>query len=496
MARCIARFNTLESVAVRPSPCYSTRWAQNSHLMKWVNLIAWLGATLPLVPYLRSNARLLKIFWSLIGFFPFGSGFLPFIIPSLHLYMSVIIWNWPGYVKGIEITPLDPLALALYLSLPRESNPHPLPFRIAFGCYFFAVLFSAVPAIMPEAVLFYSWQLARMFFLYAVIVRACVNPIVPDALLKGMAAGLIMEAVVVLWQRFGLGMLQAAGTMSHQNELGMLSHLVVFPLFALLLTGRAGRLPLVVFLAGVIVELMTTSRGTIALAAIGYVLVFVLSATHGWTSRKSQMLLAFVIAAAVIAPIALSAIAQRGEHNLASSDIERDDLEMAASMMLADHRLGVGANHFVYAANVEGYYRRAGVGWTSYGATVHNVYWLTVAETGYLGLAAYITFLLAPLIVALRCGVRHRRDIRGDLLIGLGVALLLIYIQNKEEWVFITYRVQSVFMMDVGLIAGLAVQLGYWRFPRSRRQSFQVVPSPDRIGASQRLWASQQSAGP
>jgi O-antigen ligase len=244
------------------------------------------------------------------------------------------------------------------------------------------------------------------------------------------------------------------------------------------------------------VELMTTSRGTIALAAIGYVLVFVLSATHGWTSRKSQMLLAFVIAAAVIAPIALSAIAQRGEHNLASSDIERDDLEMAASMMLADHRLGVGANHFVYAANVEGYYRRAGVGWTSYGATVHNVYWLTVAETGYLGLAAYITFLLAPLIVALRCGVRHRRDIRGDLLIGLGVALLLIYIQNKEEWVFITYRVQSVFMMDVGLIAGLAVQLGYWRFPRSRRQSFQVVPSPDRIGASQRLWASQQSAGP
>jgi O-antigen ligase len=436
--------------------------------MNWVNLIAWLGATLPLVPYLRSNVRLLKIVWILVGV-------LPFIIESYHLYMSAIVWAWPGYVKGIEITILDALALALYLSLPREPNPHPLPFRIALGFYFFAVLFSAGTAIVPEPALFYSWQLARMFLLYAVIVRACANPIVPDALLKGMGAGLILEAPVVLWQRFGQHMLQTPGTVTHQNELGMLSHLVIFPFFALLLAGRAGRLPIVVFLAGVIVELMTTSRGTIGLAAMGYVLVFALSATHGWTSRKSRMLLTFVIAAAVVAPVAISAIAQRGASEIEGSDSSRVDLERAASMMLADHPLGVGANNFVLAANTEGYYLRAGVDWSNFRATVHNIYWLTLAETGYLGLVAFVILLFAPLMVALRCGVRRRRDIRGDVLIGLGIALLLVYLQSFKEWIFVTSRPQYVFVMDIGLIAGLAIQLGYWRFPRPSLQSLPSV---------------------
>jgi hypothetical protein len=443
--------------------------AKFAFLMKWVNLIVWLGATLPLAPYLRSNRRLLKVVWIL-------AGFLPFVIESIHLYMSVIVWFWPGYVKGVELTVLDVLALVLYLSLPREANRHPLPFRIVFGFYFFAVLLSAAQATQPEATLFYSWQLARMFLLFAVIVRACANPIVPDALLTGMGAGLILQAPVVLWQRFGLGLLQAPGTIGHQNELGMLSHFVVFPFFALLLTGRAGRLPVVVFLAGLIVELMTTSRATIGLAAVGYALVFALSATRGWTSRKSGVLLTFVVAAAVLAPVAISAIAQRGASQIESSNAARVVLERAASMMLADHPMGVGANNFVFAANQDGYYQRAGVVWTDFTATVHNVYWLTAAETGYVGLVAFVILLLAPLIVSLRCGVRYRKDIRGDVLLGLGVALLPVYLQSSEEWIFVTYRDQYAFVMCIGLIAGLAIQMGYWRVPSSNQRSSQGVP--------------------
>ena len=78
-----------------------------------------------------------------------------------------------------------------------------------------------------------------MFLLYAVVERACANPLVPVALLKGMAIGLLVQVPVVLWQRFGLGMLQTPGTTIHQNELGMLSHFVVFPFFALLLYGTS-----------------------------------------------------------------------------------------------------------------------------------------------------------------------------------------------------------------------------------------------------------------
>jgi hypothetical protein len=41
--------------------------------------------------------------------------------------------------------------------------------------------------------------------------------------------------------------------------------------------------------------------------------------------------------------------------------------------------------------------------------------------------------------------------------------VLAVYIQSLEEWVFITYRLQYVYVMDIGLIAGLAMQMGFWR---------------------------------
>ena len=313
-------------IAALGASCYPAAGSPRVHCrkskrVKWVSLIALLGATLPLVPYLRSNIRLVQFIWALVGFLPFVVG-----LDSLHLYMSAISWpEWPGFSKGIEITVLDTLVFSLYLSLPRGANP--LPFRAAIALYLCSTLLSVITARVPEAALFYSWQIARMFLLYAVVERACANPLVPVALLKGMAIGLLVQVPVVLWQRFGLGMLQTPGTTIHQNELGMLSHFVVFPFFALLLTGRAGRWPAVVFPAGVIVELMTTSRGTIGLAALGYMLVFTLSAFRGWTSRKARILAVFVVAAGVVAPLAISAIDKRGAGEIEGSDMSRVELE-------------------------------------------------------------------------------------------------------------------------------------------------------------------------
>ena len=71
--------------------------------------------------------------------------------------------------------------------------------------------------------------------------------------------------------------------------------------------------------------------------------------------------------------------------------------------------------------------------------------------------------LLQPLIVALRCGWRSRNDRRGDLMLGLGTALLIVYVHFYFEWIFVTLQAQYMFAMDAGMVAGLATQLGYWR---------------------------------
>jgi O-antigen ligase len=423
--------------------------------VKWVGLFITLAAMVPITWWLRRNPHGAPKIWILIGFLPFG-------LEPFHLYIAIIPWTeWTGYVKGLEFSVLDALALALYLSLP--SSPRPLPFRVSMVLYFLAALLSTLQAGIPEATLFYVWQLARMFLVYAVVTRACTDPRVAPALLQGMAAGLIMEAGFAIWQRFESGVLQVHGAADSQNSLGMISHLVVFPFFALLLGRQRSWLSATVILAGVTVESLTASRATLGLAAFGYAAVFMLSALRQWTSRKALLLFIGVAAAAIITPLALSSISQRGETTLESSDAERTALITAATSMLSDHPFGVGANQYVLVANLEGYNERSGLAWTSYIALVHNVYLLVAAETGYVGLITFVILLLRPLTVAFRCGFHKRGDPRGDLLLGLGVGLLTVYIHSLFEWVFITFQLQYMFALELGLVAGLAEQLGYWR---------------------------------
>jgi O-antigen ligase len=304
-----------------------------------------------------------------------------------------------------------------------------------------------------------------MFLVYAVVTRACADPRVAPAILKGMAAGLIMEAGIVIWQRFGLGMFQTPGNLGHQNLVGMISFFVTFPFFALLLAGRGGWLPPVVTLAGCVAQVLTVSRSTIGIAGIAYSIMFIVSALQQWTSRKMIILLIGTATLIVLTPWILSSIEQRGGTNdIDTSDKSRTMLSDEAERIISDYPLGVGANQYVNAAQEKGY-RGPNLEW---GVMVHNVYLLVAAETGYFGLFTFVVFLLYPVSVAFHCWWRIRRDPGGDLLLGVGMALLAVYIQGLFEFEFLDIVPQYMFALELGMVAGLAQQLGYWRRPYPR----------------------------
>lgn len=424
--------------------------------MKWVGLALLLGAIFPLSDWLRRNPLQAWKVWMLVGL-------LPFLMTVAHLVMAFTLLDGNPlyfYVHGAEFSVLDALAIAIFFSL--NGRGFSLPFSFAMLLYFVAALASSLQAIYPTASLFYAWQLARMFLLYAVVAKASVDPRVPWAILKGMAVALFVEAIIVTWQKFGLGLPQTRGTFDHQNILGLVSHFVVFPFFALLLAGRGGRLAVGVVLCGAIIEVLTASRATIGLAAIGYTLVFTFSALRRWTSRKAVILAVGVTTLAVLVPIAISSIEVRGPNELAGSDKARTAMEDAALLLIYSRPLGVGANNYVIAANFYGANAAAGVDWSENAVFVHNAYLLVTAETGYIGLIALLLLLSRPIIVAFRCSVKHKQDARGDLLIGFGVALLIASIHGAFEWVFILDLTQYMLAISFGMVAGLARQLGYW----------------------------------
>jgi O-antigen ligase len=431
--------------------------------MKWGALALLVALILPLSQWLRRRPE--KVAWVC-----FALGLLPFVTEYLHLFMATVSWaSWAGYARGIEISVEDLLAVLLIVSI-RNNNAR-IPFLLPMALYLFATLIATINATYTTAALFYCWQLVRIFAIYiAVFIAVTSEFAAARALLVGMACGEMVELVFAAWQRLGLGVLQTHGTMESQNELGLVSHFVMFPFFAILLGGRRGWLPGIVVLAGLVVEVLTTSRGTVMLGVIGLALTYALSSMSKWSSRKALIALAGLAVLAAAAPFALASFEQRfsgsgGDPGLAE-DAERIAYKAAAAMMLADFPGGVGPNHFTVVANADGYYIRAGEAPYSSGLAgrVHNVYWLVLAETGIFGLITYLGFLLFPLVMALRYGVGGQRETNRDLLLGLGVTLVIVYIHSWEEWVPITYTMQNFLAINFGLVAALAAK---YRAPRA-----------------------------
>jgi hypothetical protein len=393
-------------------------------------------------------------------------GFLPFVLEYLHLYMAIDSTpDWGGYVKGAEVSILDLLAIALYLT--TSGGKQPLPFRFVMALYVFIVALSAIHALAPRQALFFPWQLGRMFLVYATITRGCSDPRVTPALMTGMGAGIIFEAAASFWQRFGLGMTQTGGTVGHQNLLGMMTHLAFLPFIALLLAGRRVPFSAAVIMTGAFVIVSTASRGTIGLEAFGIAAVFMLSVARKSTPWKGRILFFSVVTALIMVPAVMLSFQER----FTVAPIDEGDYDeraayiKSATMMLSDHPFGVGANHFAVIANVDGYYQKGGV--VSYlsglAGNVHNFYYLTATETGYQGLLALLLLLARPLVVAFRCGLRSKGDYRGDLLLGLGVALLVVYLHSWVEWELALFAPEYLVAIAIGLIAGNAQQLGYWQ---------------------------------
>lgn len=432
--------------------------------LKYVVLAFGLAGVLPLAAWIRRYRSIGPVMWTLMGLLPFAQAAVRHLNIALASFSWPGVWEWPGYVKEFEFSAMDLIALALYLVLPRTRDP--LPFRLSMVFYFATVLLSSFQAVEPVAALFYPWQLLRIYLVYAVVSKSCADARFVPALFTGMAIGLCFEACVVIWQRFGLSMVHTTGTFGHQNTLGLVSHFVVFPYLALLLAGRWRGPTLAALAAGAIVAVLTASRATIALAGLGYIIQYTLSVLRRPTQWKAIIGVIGAAGVVVLGLAAESSLERRFEAERLTTRIdEREAFKSAAARILEDHPMGIGANNYAFVATTEGYSRQSRVVAIDLAQSphVHNVYWLTAAETGYIGLVAFVLLLLHPLITAFVCGWQNRKDRRSELLLGLGVALLIVYVHSYFEWALMTLEVQYFWAMTLGMVAGLAQQLGYWR---------------------------------
>jgi hypothetical protein len=435
--------------------------------VKWLIFVFGLACAIPLTGWLKTHPRELpKVLMLTCA--------LPLVMGALPKHEIVLFGNpdWPGYSKGFSVSIMDLAILAMYFNLSRTRTP--LPFKLTFAFYIGAVLLSALHAPNPTAVTFYAWQLLRIFMTYVVVARACADIDMAIAALKGMALGLCFQGLVVFWQRFGLHLLHVTGTFAHQNVLGFIIHFIIYPFFALLLSGQREWQLAAVPVIGMIIDIITTSRAAIGLAGGGFSILFFLSVLRKWTARKASILVTSAAVLILLWPLAYRQFELRfGKTSvLPEYGAEgRGALNDSAQLILSENPMGIGANNYFVAAATRGYFERAKVPILSQNLIPHNAYWTTAAETGYIGIAALLIFLLRPMQLAFFCGWRNRNDRRGDLLLGLFTSFLIVFIHSWFEWNLFLAEVQYVLAIDLGLIAAMAGQLNYWPLKRRRRNN-------------------------
>jgi len=419
--------------------------------VKWLFVLALLVLTPALAISLRQRPRYLLPAAFLVGL-------MPFVMSPLHLYVAPVSWaGWPGAVKGIELSLLDALAIAIIAATKPVKTP--LVLKFAVGIILVALCVSTIASGQFWPCMFYAWQFLRAVLVYMAVARATAAlPAAPIQILFGMGLGLAIEAVTAAWQFMG-GAIQAGGNFGHQNLLGMASLFVVLPAFALLLAGRRTALALGIVTCEAIIVYAGGSRATVGLAAIGLLVAIALSVWHRGSGRKAMAGAAAIIALVCAAPVMMLAIERRPEALRVASNDERQRFDHAARMIIADNPLGVGANRYVIVANLGGYSDRAGVPWNTSqrAAPVHNFYYLFAAELGLLGLIGLFTLQVGIILVGIRSLKRAGWSERSELLVGATTAAIAASAYFAFEWIAMTFYIHYLFAINTGIIVALSV---------------------------------------
>ncbi len=387
----------------------------------------------------------------------FAMGVMMFLIgSSLQIDAAIITWRlWQGTIRGIFISPIDTLALALIITRTARAKVHYLWLMLI---YLIPPTLSLLVSYMPMATLFAPMQILRITLMFYALAGEFTRPSALRSFFGGIAVGLLIQCGFVVQQKLS-GVVQARGTADHQNILGMMVEASVIPLFALALEGEKKKLFYVGIVAALLIVAGGGSRATMIFTGAGMSVLMILSLLLRPTARKGKLLAISTLVAVVVVPLGFATLRERfgeGSINLTEDQV-RASMEQAAKSIASDHPLGSGSNTLVLVANEGGYYQRAGVPWggTSLTAPVHNSYLLMRAETGWLGELAVIMIIVIPALSAVRFALANRKSPIGGLALATFTVFITIAFHMNYEYAWHLEVVQRLFFVNLAMLSAL-----------------------------------------
>jgi putative inorganic carbon (HCO3(-)) transporter len=430
---------------------------------KWAVAVIMAVVLVGILIVVRNAERALLFVVALIIPFHIGSGIPPFLTILHHI----------GPWDSIDIQFIDILVLALIMNrlvrwvtqrvnfqfYPHTSLPA-LAWIIAGGL-------SAIGTAQVDASLIALFQMVKLLLLYLIVA----NSIEDEENVKWIIIGLLLDIFVqgllgsyqwIAGHPMGLAFLgepselvdgRGMGTIGHPNGYGMwIAATLPLALALLFLEMRQvyKTLVAVVLFVGFFGLVFSLSRG----AWLGFVVASISVLIFAIRRRRQNLQIALLGGISLIFFLLIIGISQRGliiarltDPAAQESALSRVTLnEGAIEMIKAYPILGVGVNNYSLLMPIYDAYDFTYQGKI---VIVHNIYLLVAAETGIIGLAAFLWLLFSLFIQAVRLAGPEREDIAW--LVGVGA--------------FSAFTVLAVHgMVDYDLLSNLTIFGVFWLF--------------------------------
>ena len=293
-------------------------------------------------------------------------------------------------------------------------------------------------------------------------------------LVNCMAWTMAWQLVVALKLKYVHHIYQVYGTFEHQNSFSTFTTMIGLVFLGVALAPKEKRsnwfLWVYVFCAFMVQSAL--SRGSLFTFALGTVIVVALSLIDQVTKRRVYVLLGLASVAVIGLAFTMDTLKERftgdRQYNI-ESEKTREMLNEASRAMVRDHPFGVGWNNYGrminwpnhYGEHIDAYNRSVGntVDVKEQKGISESLYYLILAENGYLSLVLFIAFYSLFLLMNLRAALTFRYDFIGGFSIGMFAGCGVIYLQSLLERVLTQPRNMALWF----LLLGAAGRIEMWR---------------------------------
>jgi len=441
--------------------------------LKWIiAVILAIGFTVFLL-IVRDAERVSLFALFLIIPFHIGVG-LPDLLTHLgHIGMSNL---------GVQL--IDILVLSLLMCRLARLATHQTEIRLYPSttvpalAWLVASALSAVNAREVDLTVIQVGQMVKLLLLYIVVANVIRDETDIKWLVWALSLGVLFQGLLGLYQEISGGSLglsflgeprrlyygRPLGTIGHPNGYGAyLSATMPLALAMLFMEGRTLRKVLVgvVLCVGALGLLFSLSRGGWLSFAVAFIMVLVFAIRRG----RQNLHIAYVGAGSILLVLLSLTLSQRDlvtarltSEQSQESALSRITMAKGATAMIQDYPLlGVGANNysllmpeydpFDFASQ-----RRIVI--------VHNIYLLIAAETGLVGLAAFLWFLASLFAQARRLISRAPNDTVWLAGVGAFSAFAALAIHGIADYdVLANLTVFRLLWLFAAIVAGLSANL-------------------------------------